>query len=356
MNAEYIDRRNFTRRLAQYLTYGGLAHFSLSSSARAATSQEDAYKDCPGGLSPTDVCNPPVDYDYCPGEKAPADDCPADGNKEEDLCMSGLEEADVCNPRREKSDQCSSGAKADDLCPQEIQRNDDKCYSGSPKDDECPPNGGKDEDDCPGGGLSFDTCNPEGAGPSGGDECSDGSYGSEDDCKPSTVDRCGAFDNGWKGLWDDDTCLTGKNAPHSISLDGPDDWCAGNWFSSDSCWSGTDEDDLCIGNGGTHGEYDECPGGDSNLDKCGVVGDGALSDDYCVAGSPESDECPGGTPPEDECAGGMADEDVCYMHTIGSDECDRNIAGSDQGGCKKWEDECFAYDICTFTPALDVAE
>lgn len=81
MNTEKIDRRKFSKRLLQLLICGGLTHFSLGNSVYAATSQEEAYKDCPGGMPTADKCDHPKDYDYCPGEKAPADECPTDGNR-----------------------------------------------------------------------------------------------------------------------------------------------------------------------------------------------------------------------------------------------------------------------------------
>ena len=138
MNTEKIDRRKFSKRLLQLLICGGLTHFSLGNSVYAATSQEEAYKDCPGGMPTADKCDHPKDYDYCPGEKAPADECPTDGNRDEDVCMSGLAEADICDPSQtEKSDNCTSGDPINDVCPE-----DDKCWSGTEDDDYCPPDYG----------------------------------------------------------------------------------------------------------------------------------------------------------------------------------------------------------------------
>lgn len=360
-----ISRRKFTRDLAKLLLFGGLTHFNLKSSAYAASSKEDAYTDCPGGMSPTDICNPPIDRDYCPGQMAPADECPQDGNREEDECSSGLAEADICDPTvkgASVSDTCTSGDSKNDDCPE-----DDKCWSGTVYDDHCPPDHGLAAGDaCPGGGSRFrgmalDVCVPEGSGPTGGDECPPATWSLEDDCKDTEPDRCLTSRRGIKGWKDDDTCLTGKNHDHTRRKDGPDDWCRGSFLSSDSCWSGKDEDDLCIDNGGDNGEFDECPGGDRELDKCGPVGQkwwgGTInSDDYCVSVRNDSDECPEGMPPEDECPGGVASEDICYKHVAGSDECDSKIAGSDQGGCKRWLDECFISDKCGNDRSQDIAE
>ena len=151
-------------------------------------------------------------------------------------------------------------------------------------------------------------------------------------------DRCAATDNGLEGLRDDDTCLTGENHDWHTGGDGFGDWCTGDKRASDGCWSGKDEDDLCYDKGDDYGVYDTCPGGGTEVDKCGILGPtwyplgDRTSDDYCVEGKSGSDECPDGKPPEDECAGGVPTEDVCYMHIPESDECDGSIAGSDQGG------------------------
>lgn len=351
-------RRHFTRQLAKLLVFGGLSHFAMKNIAMAATSKDKAHEDCPGGTPVYDTCTPPTDYDYCPGETAPADECPNDGNRDEDECNSGLKSADVCEPSlNKKSDQCITGGKSDDECEDARTPNaggDDYCPSGVHADDKCDVKGNLSAgDDCPGGGPAVDTCSPEGSGKENGDECSLGSWSiigaSEDDCKPDDKDECANASS----LGDDDTCLTGKNVPYTLGANGGDDWCTGDVRASDSCWTGKEQDDLCESKGGNNGIFDECPGGEDGLDRCGSI----ISDDYCVSGVQKCDACPNGIPPEDSCAGGLRPDDICYIHTLNSDECDPINSGSDQNGCKTVIlDECYAIDACTLSPINDIAE
>ena len=342
-----LTRRNFAQQLSQLLAYGGLANFSFGSIAKAATSKEDAHEDCLGGLEPPDICTPPTDYDYCPGEKQPADECPPDGNRSEDECNSGLASADVCDATIERSDQCSSGLDPDDLCHKELPSGD-FCPSGRPESDSCPPDGGiADGDECPGGGKELDTCE---AITHAGDECGAGSWGLEDDCNNSHTDECATtlpF-----AILEDDSCPNETNVEWSMLPNGGEDWCRGDWFASDDCTTGRDEDDLCASNSSDDGAFDVCPGGGADVDRCDDY-----SDDYCVTDVENSDECPDGKPPEDVCVGGLPSEDVCYRHTPNSDECNPNVSGSDQGGCKSfWEDNCFVFDKCNVDRSQDIIE
>ena len=344
-----LTRRHFARRLTQLLVYGGLVNFSLGGTAKAATSKETAHEDCPGGLPSVDVCAPPLDYDYCPGEMPPADECPADGNREEDECNSGLAAADICDPSVKRSDQCQNGLPKDDQCP-ESAPDDDYCPTGHPSSDSCPPDGGiADGDQCPGGGDELDTCVPT---TKSGDECGEGSYGPEDDCNAKQKDCCAtAFP---LAPLDDDSCPNETNVAWTGSPNGGDDWCRGSFLASDECTTGKDEDDLCESNKNEYGAFDVCPGGGADVDRCDDN-----SDDYCVTGVEASDECPDGMPPEDVCAGGEPSEDVCYKHLAGSDECDPSVSNSDQEGCKSNDDECSAFgllDKCTYNRNLDVIE
>lgn len=366
-----VSRREFARNLARFLVFGGLAHFSLSGfGAIMPSGTSSKSKDCPGGRFPedecivvddkygkgdddycpgggptVDICNPEFGYeDNCPGETMPEDECSPSGVKryanglKDDDCDVGSAVADVCATGVNDSDQCPSGKAEDDICELSVQT-DDRCYSGLHSDDVCPPDGGvRDGDDCPGGGGEVDTCANDGKG----DECSNGSWsflGDEDDCNASEPDVCGS---GLTGLADDDTCITGRNVPHGTR--GPDDWCRGDRFASDVCWSGKEEDDLCISRDSRDGAHDECPGGSAILDTCN-----SNSDDYCQKSEPSSDECkphvddedecPGGAalsdecnsglPEEDECPEGLPQVDICLTIVVGSDECRPTLSGSD---------------------------
>ena len=349
-------RRNFARRLAQVLAFGGLSHFSVAKNIAYGMSDLTREDACIGGLSSADECIPPSNPDKCPGEMSPADECPENGKPPEDICNSGLSSADICVPttrKAERSDQCQTGYSADDACPnskppKDTDGGDDVCPSGRLDTDECQPTGtDADGDQCPGGGPVEDTCTPEGAGVNAGDDCSDGYYGAEDDCKEGKSDNCSIIPV------DDDSCPSGKNVPQGVN--GGDDWCEGTIIASDGCYTGKDEDDLCEGRGG-EGESDACPVKVSapELDVCSDI-----SDDYCTTEITGSDECFSGMVDEDECAGGVKSEDVCYKHFASSDECVSQLAGSDQGGCKNIvEDECVSYlqNSCMLIRDNDIVE
>lgn len=151
---------------------------------------------------------------------------------------------------------------------------------------------------------------------------------------------------------DDDCCPNGKNVGYSLSANGFDDWCTGDWRASDECTTGTDEDDLCVSTENANGAFDVCPGGSSEVDRCDDV-----SDDYCVTGIEGSDECPDGLPANDECAGGLPAEDGCYKSVAGSDECVPGNSGSDQLSCVSLSlDECFLMDKCRTAQNADTVE
>ena len=357
VNRRYLNpgssqtRRDFARRLAQLLAFGGLSHFAIKNTAKAATSEDEAHGDCPGGLMPYDICSS-SDSDYCPGEKPPADECGSLGEFELDKCNSGISEADECWPYVSGSDQCGTGLPKDDYCPGNRPSIDgettgnDVCFTGRLPDDECAASGSDAAgDQCPGGSIVEDTCSPEGSGKGNGDECSDGDYGSEDDCKNDNPDTCIGFE-----LFDDDSCPNQKNA--GFGENRYDDYCTGGFLGSDSCSTGTNEDDLCEGRG-DKGQSDSCPEGKRNLDVCNAE----ISDDYCLTGVFDSDECPTYVFPEDECSGGSVQEDECLKHTVGSDVCTEVVSGSDQDGCKSaFTDECLTGDICTLNPQNDIIE
>ena len=351
-----VTRRSFARQMAQLLAFGGLAHFSLDNVAWAAASKGRVHEDCPGGLPTADVCSPPDDEDYCPGEMSPADECPSDGNRNEDVCNSGLPSADICTTQKVLSDQCQSANIPDDECSGENTPIDDFCPSGRTESDFCPQGGSIAQGDmCPGGSDDLDDCKGGGAA----DQCDDGTFGPEDDCQEGWDDDCASYTS----LLDDDSCPNERNVPYSLVENGWEDLCFGNFIASDDCTTGTSDDDLCNSGLNSNGGFDVCPGGLVNVDACGIVyadenGYTESSDDYCVAGT-GSDECHDGMPPEDECAGGVPDEDLCYVHKAGSDECDSFITGSDQGGCKSDTDECKVFgllDSCTYNQNKDIAE
>ena len=378
MNKKISSRREFVKNLTALLGVGGLVHFALLNEAVAKETGSPKLSDCsdqlyeedscqletnakgailesdacPGGGLAVDLCSPGFGYeDNCPGETMPEDECSPSGTKRhanglnDDDCYVGSEIADICTAGVQSSDQCPSGKSKDDICELSVQT-DDKCYSGLHSDDVCPPDGGvSDGDDCPGGGSAVDTCTYDGKG----DECSNGSWSffdDEDDCNAAEPDECGS---GLTGFFDDDTCITGRNVPHGTK--GPDDWCRGDRFASDVCWSGKAEDDLCISRDDTDGAHDECPGGTAILDTCNLD-----SDDYCQKSEPVSDECkpdvgdedecPGGVavadecssgrPEGDECPEGLSQVDICFMIVEGSDECRPMLSGSDEStdGCK----------------------
>ena len=335
-------RRDFARRLAQLLAFGGLSHFAIKNVAKAATSKDEAHEDCPGGGPAADACTPPSDYDYCPGEIAPSDECPNDGNRDEDECNSGLMAADVCDDAIKSSDQCSSGLKEDDLCS-----DNDFCPTGRNKSDECAADGGiADGDECPGGGAELDTCDEK----QKGDECGMGTWGPEDDCNNSHTDEFATTHP--ISPFEDDSCFNGTNVEWSALPNGGEDWCLGNLVASDDCTTGEDSEDLCASNSSNNGDFDTCPGGNSSVDKCDDD-----SEDSCVTGVENSDSCEDGKPQEDACADGNSSEDTCYMHTPNSDECNPVVSGSDQGGCKSfWDDNCFVFDKCNINQKQDIAE
>ena len=156
---------------------------------------------------PDDICSS-SDSDYCPGEKPPADECGSFGEFKLDKCNSGISEADECWPYVSGSDQCGTGLPKDDYCPGNRPSIDgettgsDVCFTGRLPDDECEASGSDAAgDQCPGGSIVEDTCSPEGSGKENGDECSDGDYWSEDDCKnddPDTEAVLAAFREHYK--------------------------------------------------------------------------------------------------------------------------------------------------------------
>ena len=374
-----VSRREFSRDLVKLLLAGGFSHFALPLTSLATESVSSSghvclagghdsdmcmlkseakgiseSDNCPGGGPVEDVCLPEQHMsDYCPGEMLPEDECSSTGGRtvnghEDDACDVGSSDADVCNTTVRGADQCASGHTNDDLCLPKAS-DDDKCYSGRPNDDECASDGGIDEDACPGGGAEVDTCEPNG----NGDECSNGSWvmggaADEDDCKAGDPDKCATIS--LSGLLDDDTCITGKNA--SRGDNGIDDWCRGDALASDTCWSGKDDDDLCLSLDDENGAHDDCPGGKATLDVCGANSDDycskadASSDDCkpnandmdeCPDGGADADECILGMPSSDECPMGQSDSDVCSASVAGTDECVSDLIGSDQPP-----------DICTF--------
>lgn len=352
-----LTRRRFVQRLGQILASGGFVHFFFPNITTYGMMRPQTPDICPGGMPTEDLCISPANPDMCPGEKDHADECPADGKPPEDVCNSGLKSADTCIPATEKSersDQCQTGMTVDDSCPNykpslKSDGGDDVCPSGRSDTDECETTGtDADGDQCPGGGLAEDTCVPEDSGNASGDDCSEGSYGMEDDCKEESLDNCSAI-----FPVDDDSCPNGRNV--SKGVNGGDDWCEGTIIASDECYTGEDEDDLCDGRGG-NGQSDACPSiaDSAELDVCNE-----RSDDYCTTGIAATDECASGMSNEDECVGGVSTEDVCYKHIAESDECISQITGSDQGGCKViGRDGCISFieDSCMLNPDNDKVE
>jgi hypothetical protein len=358
-----MNRSEFIKRSSKALALGLLTHFSLLGGAVVAKAadgegsipcesqaqdncQENNHPlsddcqpppnstpdNCPGGMPMEDICDPApprAEMDLCPGE-GDADECPT-GAREEDLCMTEIPENDECLDANAPTnaavtDQCESGRYPADECEAKTE-NFDKCPSGRTSDtnpdDECAKTGGRDNgDSCPGGGVDMDTCQPV---TMAGDECSFGGTHTwkgigdpnEDDCTSAgpLADICSAVPiHGFPPHVEDDSCQNGINA----NGNGYTDWCSpsGNGvFASDTCITGTKDDDLCVSRSSLDGMNDVCPGGGSDVDDCNAV-----SDDYCSELDPNSDECRMEITDPDECPGGEPDADVCNTD-IDPDEC-----------------------------------
>ena len=207
----HVSRRSFTKGVSRIIGLGALSHFSLLAGKVLAEEPNYAGDDCPGGGDADDYCMPGTDPDECPGEKPPQDYCPPDGTRggEYDRCDSGVKSADICNEAVDpNTDQCQSGLPADDEdeCSKFTHDLGDQCPTGRDPEDACPPKGTDAMgDQCPGGGPVEDSCDPPNSGPSGGDDCSEGTWGLEDDCNATHTDECAT----WSSPTDDDSCPNG---------------------------------------------------------------------------------------------------------------------------------------------------
>lgn len=108
-----ISQRQFSIRIIQLFAFGGFSHFSLSRNAVGDMVSATINTNCLGGFPSADICSPPEDLDYCPGEKPPADECP-DGMPPEDGCAGGVPAEDLCHMHLTGSDECDPSISGSD--------------------------------------------------------------------------------------------------------------------------------------------------------------------------------------------------------------------------------------------------
>lgn len=113
MRRHEMSRRLFARQLIQLFAFGVFSHFSLSNKTVGDMVSATVNTACPGGLPSADICNPPEDPDYCPGEKNPADEC-LDGMPPEDECVGGVPAEDLCYMHHAESDECDPSVSGSD--------------------------------------------------------------------------------------------------------------------------------------------------------------------------------------------------------------------------------------------------